>query len=66
MSVVKNEMIEHEIEMEEFKEGLRWLSMGGKKSFKDHTGEWVEVRCSTQSNFFDETVEAIPHIVEGV
>ena len=66
MSVVKNEMIEHEIEMEEFKEGLRCLSMWGKKSFKDHTGEWVEVRCSTQSNFFDETVEAIPHIVEGV
>ena len=66
MSVVKNEMIEHEIEMEEFKEGLRRLSMWGKKSFKDHTGEWVEVRCSTQSNFFDETVEAIPHIVEGV
>ena len=65
MSVVKNEMIEHEIEMEEFQEGLRWLSMWGKKSFKDHTGEWVEVRCSTQSNFFDETVEAIPHIVEG-
>ena len=62
MSVVKNEMIEHEIEMEEFKEGLKWLSMCVKKSFKDHTGEWVEVRCSTQSNFFDDTVEAIPHI----
>ena len=66
MSVVKNEMIEHEIEMEEFEEGLKWLSMWGKKSFKDHTGEWVEVCCSTQSNFFDDTVEAIPHVVEGV
>ena len=64
MSVVKNEMIEHEIEMEEFEEGLRWLSMWGKKSFKDHTGEWVEVCCSTQSNFFDDTVEAIPHLLE--
>ena len=64
MSVVKNEMIEHEIEMEEFKEGLRWLYMWGKKSFTDHTGEWVEVRCSTQSNFFDDTVEAIPHLLE--
>jgi hypothetical protein len=64
MSVVKNEMIEHEIEMEEFEEGLKWLSMWGKKSFKDHTGEWVEVCCSTQSNFFDDTVEAIPHLLE--
>ena len=45
-------------------EGLKWLSMWGKKSFKDHTGEWVEVRCSTQSNFFDDTVEAIPHLLE--
>ena len=64
MSVVKNEMIEHEIEMEEFEEGLKWLSMWGKKSFKDHTGEWVEVRCSTQCNCFDDTVEAIPHLLE--
>ena len=64
MSVVKNEMIEHEIEMEEFKEGLKWLSMWGKKSFKDHTGEWVEVRCSTQLNFFNDFEEVIPHVVE--
>ena len=64
MSVVKNEMNEHEIEMEEFKEGLKWLSMRGKKSFKDHIGEWVEVRCSTQLNFFDDFEEVIPHVVE--
>ena len=66
MSVVKNEMIEHEIEMEEFKEGLRWLSMWGKKSFKDYTGEWVEVRCSGQMNLFSDEIEIIPHVVEGV
>ena len=64
MSVVKNEMIEHEIEMEEFEEGLKWLSMWGKKSFKDHTGEWVEVRCSGQMNLFSDEIEAIPHLLE--
>ena len=64
MSVVKNEMIEHEIEMEEFEEGLKWLSMWGKKSFKDHTGEWVEVRCSGQMNLFSDEIEVIPHVVE--
>ena len=62
MSIRKNEFIEHEIGLEKVQAGLDWLCMWGKKSFKDHTGEWVEVRCSTQSNFFDDTVEAIPHI----
>ena len=62
MSVVKNEMIEHEIEMEEFEEGLKWLSMWGKKSFKDYTGEWVEVRCSRMANFFDSEFEVYPHL----
>ena len=64
MSVVKNEMIEHEIEMEEFEEGLKWLSMWGKKSFKAQTGEWVEVRCSGQMNLFSDEIEAIPHLLE--
>ena len=64
MSVVKHEMIEHEIEMEELEEGLKWLSMWGKKSFKDHTGEWVEVRCSGQMNLFSDEIEAIPHLLE--
>ena len=66
MSVVKNEMIEHEIEMEEFEEGLKWLSMWGKKSFKDHTGEWVEVCTSGQLNLFSDEIEAIPHVTEGL
>ena len=64
MSVVKNEMIEHEIEMEEFRAGLRHMEMWGRKSFQDHTGEWVEVRCSTQLNFFNDFEEVIPHVVE--
>ena len=64
MSIRKSEFIEHEISLEEVKEGLRHLCFWGKKTFKDHTGEWVEVRCSAQSNFFDDTVEAIPHVIE--
>ena len=64
MSIRKSEFIEHEIGLEEVKEGLRHLCLWGKKTFKDHTGEWVEVRCSAQSNFLDDTVEAIPHVIE--
>ena len=64
MGMMKEKLIEEKIGVDEVKEGLKWLSMWGKKSFKDHTGEWVEVCCSTQSNFFDDTVEAIPHLLE--
>ena len=64
MGMMKEKLIEEKIGVEEVKEGLRHLCMWGKKSFKDHTGEWVEVCCSTQSNFFDDTVEAIPHLLE--
>ena len=64
MSVVKNKMIEHEIEMEDFRAGLRHMEMWGRKSFQDHTGEWVEVLCSKQANLFDDTLEAIPHVIE--
>ena len=66
MSIRKSEFIEHEISLEEVKEGLRHLCLWGKKTFKDHTGEWVEVRCSTQLNFFTKFEEVIPHVVEGV
>ena len=66
MSIRKSEFIEHEIGLEEVKEGLRLLCLWGKKTFKDHTGEWVEVRCSTQLNFFNDFEEVIPHVVEGV
>jgi len=65
MGMMKEKLIEEKIGVEEVEEGLKWLCMYGKKSFKDHTGEWVEVRCSTQSNFFDDEVEVIAHEVEG-
>ena len=62
MGMMKKEFNEMKIGVEEVEAGINLLMKWGKKTFKDHTGEWVEVRCSTQSNFFDDTVEAIPHI----
>jgi len=64
MGMMKKEFNEMKIGVEEVGAGIKHLMMWGKKSFKDHTGEWVETRCSTQTNFFDETVEVIPHVVE--
>ena len=64
MGMMKEKLIEEEIGVEEVKEGLRHLCMWGKKSFKDHTGEWVEVRCSGQMNLFSDEIEVIPHVVE--
>ena len=62
MGMLKEKLIEEEIGVEEVKEGLRHLCMWGKKSFKDHTGEWVEVRCSRMANFFDSEFEVYPHL----
>ena len=65
MGMVKKEFVEHEIGLEEVRAGLDWLCMYGKKSFQDHTGEWVEVRTSGQLNLFSDEIEAIAHVVEG-
>ena len=66
MGMMKEKLIEEEIGVEEVKEGLRHLCMWGKKSFKDHTGEWVEVSISGQLNLFSDEIEAIPHVTEGL
>ena len=65
MGMMKEKLIEEEMGVEEVNEGLRHLCLWGKKSFKDHTGEWVEVRCSGQMNLFSDVIEVIPHVVEG-
>ena len=65
MGMMKREKIETEIGVEEVEAGIKHLMMWGKKSFKDHTGEWVEVRCSGQMNLFSDVIEVIPHVVEG-
>ena len=64
MGMMKKEFNEMRIDVEEVEAGIRHLMMWGKKSFKDHTGEWVEVRTSGQLNLFSNEVEAIPHSVE--
>ena len=66
MGMMKKEFTDHEIGLEEVRAGLDWLCMYGKKSFKDYTGEWVEVRCSGQMNLFSDEIEAIAHVVEEV
>ena len=48
--------------MESMEAGLEWMTKYGVKTFKDYTGEWVEVRCSRMANFFDSEFEVYPHL----
>ena len=59
MGMVKKEFIEYETGMEA---GLKWMTQYGVKTFKDFTGEWVEVRCSKQLDFFEVDETPIPHL----
>ena len=62
MGMMKEKLIEEEIGVEEVEAGINHLMKWGKKTFKDHTGEWVEVRCSRMANFFDNEFEVYPHL----
>ena len=64
MGMMKEEFIEMKIGVEEVEAGIEHLMKWGMKSFKDHTGEWVEVRTSGQLDLFSDEVEAIAHVVE--
>ena len=64
MGMMKKEFNEMKIGVEEVEAGIAHLMKWGKKSFKDHTGEWVEVRTSGQLDLFSDEVEAIAHVVE--
>ena len=64
MGMMKKEFNEMKIGVEEVEAGINHLMKWGKKTFKDHTGEGVEVRCSTQLNFFNDFEEVIPHVLE--
>ena len=66
MGMMKKEFIEHKISVEEVEAGIEHLMMWGKKTFKDHTGEWVEVRTSGQLNLFSDEIEPIAHSIEKV
>ena len=65
MGMMKKEFNEMKIGVEEVEAGIKHLMMRGRKTFKDHTGEWVEVRTSGQLNLFSDEIEAIAHSVEG-
>ena len=64
MGMMKKEYTDHLIAVEGVEEGIAHLMKWGKKSFKDHTGEWVEVRTSGQLNLFSDEIEPIAHGVE--
>ena len=64
MGMMKKEFNEMKIGVEEVEAGINHLMMWGKKSFKDHTGEWVEVHTSGQLNLFSDEIEPIAHSVE--
>ena len=66
MGMMKKEFNEMKISVEEVEAGINHLMKWGKKSFKDHTGEWVEVGISGQLNLFSDEIEAIPHVTEGL
>jgi len=62
MGMVKKEFIEYETGLESMEAGLEWMTRYGVKTFKDFTGEWVEVRCSKQLDFFEVDETPIPHL----
>ena len=62
MGMVKKEFVEYEIGLESMEAGLKWMTQYGVKTFKDFTGEWIEVRCSRQPDFFEVDETPIPHL----
>jgi len=64
MSIAKKEYNEMKIGVEEVEAGIKHLMMWGRKTFKDHTGEWVEVRTSGQLNLFSDEIEPIAHSID--
>ena len=61
---MKKEFNEMKIGVEEVEAGIQHLMKWGMKTFKDHTGDWVEVRTSGQLNLFSDEIEPIPHPVD--
>ena len=65
MGIAKKEYIEEKIGVEEVAFGLNHLMKWGRKTFKDHTGEWVSVNTSGQLHLFDDEITPIPHLMEN-
>ena len=64
MGIAKKEYNETKIGVEEVDAGIEHLMKWGMKTFKDSTGEWVEVRTSGQLSLFSDEIEPIAHAVE--
>ena len=62
MGMVKKALVEHEITMEDFEAGLEWMTRYGVKTFRDHTGEWVETRCAREVDLFSGEETPIAHL----
>ena len=63
MGMVKAEFTEYEIGLESMEAGLKWMTQYGVKTFKDHTGEWVEVRCAREVDLFTGEESPIAHLI---
>ena len=62
MGMVKSEFTEYEIGLESVKAGLEWMTRYGVKTFKDYTGELVEVRCAREVDLFSGEETPIAHL----
>ena len=65
MGIAKSEYLDHEIGVEDVGLALAHMCKWGRKSFKDHTGEWVSVNTSGQLHLFDDEITPIPHLTEA-
>ena len=62
MGMVKAEFTEYEIGLESVESGLEFLTRYGVKTFKDYSGEWVEVRCAREVDLFSGEETPIAHL----
>ena len=62
MGMVKKEFVEYEIGLESMEAGLEWMTRYGVKTFKDHTGVWVETRCAREVDLFSGEETPIAHL----
>jgi len=65
MGMAKKDFTEMEIGVEDVELGIAHLMKWGMKTFKDHTGEWVEVRTSGQLHLFSDEITPIAHLTEA-
>ena len=65
MGMAKKDFTDHEISVEDVGLGIAHLMKWGRKSFKDHTGEWVSVGTSGQLHLWTDEIVPIAHLTES-